>query len=190
VIFNFIWFSSPFGSLLNRKAGDREVAGMDDFVERAGQNGPMTGDTPVPAPPPLSRPIVGVGAVIWNDRDEIVLIRRGQEPRRGEWSIPGGKLEWGEALKDALLREVREETGLTVEISALIDVVDSVTRDQTGTAIRHYVLVDFAARHLAGELCAGSDAAEARWVPYAALDAYSLWTETRRIIETAARMRS
>jgi 8-oxo-dGTP diphosphatase len=188
VILNFIFFSSPFGPLLNRKAGDREVARTGDFVERAGQNSPMTGDAI--SPPPLLRPIVGVGAVIWNDRGEIVLIRRGQEPRRGEWSIPGGKLEWGEALKDALLREVQEETGLTVEITGLIDVVDSVTRDQEGAVIRHYVLVDFAARHLSGELCAGSDAAEARWVPYAALDAYSLWTETRRIIETAARMRS
>lgn len=147
----------------------------------------MTGDT-TPTPT-LPSPVVGVGAVIWNDHDELVLIRRGQEPRRGEWSIPGGKLEWGETVREAIAREVREETGLVVEIGGLIDVVDSVTRDEAGSAIRHYVLIDFLARHVSGELRAGTDAAEARWVRYADLDEYSLWTKTRRIIETAARMR-
>lgn len=134
-------------------------------------------------------PIVGVGAVIWNGHDEVVLIRRGQEPRRGEWSIPGGRLEWGESVQDAILREVREETGLTVEVAGLIDVVDSVTHDAAGLAVRHYVLIDFSANHVEGELCAGSDATEARWVPFAALNEYSLWAETYRIIETARRMR-
>jgi 8-oxo-dGTP diphosphatase len=138
---------------------------------------------------PLPSPIVGVGAVIWNDRDEIVLIRRGQEPRRSEWSIPGGKLEWGELVRDGILREVQEETGLVVEILGLIDVVDSVRGDSSGAVLHHYVLIDFSVRHLSGELAAGSDAAEARWVPVTALAEYSLWTETRRIIETAQRMR-
>jgi mutator protein MutT len=134
-------------------------------------------------------PIVGVGAVIWNGHDEVVLIRRSQEPRRGQWSIPGGTLEWGESVRDAILREVREETGLTVQVAGLIDVVDLVMRDTGGLVVRHYVLVDFSAHHVAGELCAGSDAAEARWVPFAALNEYSLWAETYRIIETARRMR-
>jgi 8-oxo-dGTP diphosphatase len=134
-------------------------------------------------------PIAGVGAVIWNDRGEIVLIRRGQEPRRGEWSIPGGRLEWGESVREAILREVREETGLEVEIAGLIDVVDSVTRNASGEVVRHYVLIDFMAQYVTGTLRAGSDAAEARWVAYDALDEYVLWTETRRIIDTAARMR-
>lgn len=134
-------------------------------------------------------PVVGVGAVIWNDRGEIVLIRRGQEPRRGEWSIPGGKLEWGESVRDGILREVREETGLVVEILGLIDVVDSVRNDSRGAVLHHYVLIDFSVRHLSGELTAGSDAAEARWVPVTALQEYSLWTETRRIIETARQKR-
>ena len=154
---------------------------------RAGQNGPMSAESPI-VPPRLS-PIVGVGAVIWNEKGEIVLIRRGQEPRLGEWSIPGGKLEWGETLHAGVLREVREETGLTVEIVGLIEAVDSIFRNAEGAVARHYVLIDFTARWIAGELSAGSDAAEARWVPYAGLDEYSLWTETRRIIDTAARMR-
>jgi len=139
--------------------------------------------------PRATSPIVGVGAVIWNGKGEIVLIRRGQEPRLGEWSIPGGRLEWGEALRDAILREVREETGLLVEIEHLIDVVDAVTRDEAGAVIRHYVLVDFSARLVSGELSPGSDAAAARWVPYAAIGDYPLWTETRRIIDTSARLR-
>ena len=134
---------------------------------------------------PSLRPLVGVGAVIWNENDEIVLIRRGQAPRRGEWSIPGGKLEWGESVQEGLLREVREETGLVVKISGLIDVVDSVMRDPGGTVLHHYVLIDFSARYVSGELTAGADAAEARWVPFAGIGEYSLWTETRRIIETA-----
>ena len=144
------------------------------------QNGPMQ------APP---KPIVGVGAVIWNRHGEIVLIRRGQEPRLGEWSIPGGRLEWGESVREGIIREVREETGLEVEIGGLIDVVDAVTRDASGEVVRHYVLIDFLVRPVAGTLSAGSDAAEARWVAYAALDEYVLWSETRRIIDAAARMR-
>ncbi len=141
-------------------------------------------------PPPLPQsPIVGVGAVIWNEKREIVLIRRGKAPRLGEWSIPGGHLEWGETVKQAVVREAREETGLEVEIEGLIDVVDSISRDEKGAIIRHYVLIDFLARRVGGELGAGSDAADARWVPYAALGEFGLWTETRRIIEAAARMR-
>lgn len=143
---------------------------------------------PITAPGRPS-PIVGVGAVIWNADNHIVLIRRGTAPRLGEWSIPGGKLEWGEGVREALLREVREETGLGVEIENLIDVVDSITRDPAGAVLRHYVLVDFTARHVAGALSCGSDAAEARWVPYGGIGEYALWTETRRIIDTSARMR-
>ena len=153
---------------------------MGDFAVTGGQNGPMQIARP---------PIVGVGAVIWNDCGEIVLIRRGQEPRLGEWSIPGGRLEWGESVRDAIVREVREETGLEVEIAGLIDVVDSVTRDASGEVARHYVLIDFLVHYVSGTLHAGSDAAEAHWVAYAALDEYVLWKETRRIIDTAARMR-
>ena len=134
-------------------------------------------------------PIVGVGAVILNDRGEVVLIRRGQEPRLGEWSIPGGRLEWGESVRDGIIREVREETGLEVDVVGLIDVVDSVTRNGSGEIVRHYVLIDFLVRPVSGTLRAGSDAAEAHWVAYTAIDEYVLWKETRRIIDTAARMR-
>jgi len=133
-------------------------------------------------------PVLGVGAVIWNDKDEVVLIRRGEEPRRDQWSIPGGHLEWGESLHDAILREVREETGLVVEIAGLIDTVDLIMQDGSGEVTRHYVLIDFATRAVAGQLRAGSDAAEARWVAFSALGDYPLWSETRRIIEESRRL--
>ncbi|MGH6817108.1 MAG: NUDIX hydrolase [Hyphomicrobiaceae bacterium] len=130
-------------------------------------------------------PVLGVGAVIWNTHREVVLIRRGKAPRENQWSMPGGHVEWGESVRDALLREIREETGLSVEIAGLIDVVDLLTRDDAGDVTRHYVLIDFATRLVSGELRAGSDAAEARWVPYAQLSDYSPWTETLRIIEAS-----
>ena len=144
----------------------------------------MTGSLQTPA----RSPVLGVGAAIWNGKDEIVLIRRGKEPRQDQWSIPGGHLEWGETLQDAILREVREETGLTVEIVGLIDTVDLIVQDGAGEVTRHYVLIDFATRAVAGELRAGSDAAEARWVPFSALSDYPLWSETRRIIEESRRL--
>jgi 8-oxo-dGTP diphosphatase len=183
-----MYVSSSLGPLHNVKEAAREVRRYRDFIFFAGHNGRMTGEAF--ATVQRVTPIVGVGAVIWNAENHIVLIRRGQEPRLGEWSIPGGKLEWGEGLREALLREVREETGLAVDIERLIDVVDSVSRDPTGAVLRHYVLIDFTVRHVAGTLQAGSDAAEARWVPYGSIGEYPLWTETRRIIDTSARMRS
>src|SRR5258708_2208709 len=166
-----------WGPLHNVKEAAREVRRDRDFIFFAGQNGRMTGEAP--AALPRASPIVGVGAVIWNSDNQVVLIRRGQEPRLGEWSIPGGKPGWGEGLREALLREVREETALAVEIEGLIDVVDSISKDPTGAVQRHYVLIDFTVRHVAGVLRAGSDAAEARWVPYGRIGEYPLWTETR-----------
>jgi len=133
-------------------------------------------------------PVLGVGAVIWNDKDEVVLIRRGKEPRKDQWSIPGGHLEWGESLHEALLREAHEETDLTVELIGLIDAVDLITQDGAGNVTRHYVLIDFAVRAIGGDLRAGSDAAEARWVPFSQIDEYPLWSETRRIIEESRRV--
>lgn len=127
-----------------------------------------------------SLPPVGVGAVIWNAQGEVLLIQRGRSPREGEWSIPGGKVETGERLQNALRREVREETGLEIEI---VDFLDVVELEEDG---HHFVLVDFTARHVSGEARAGSDANEVRWVPRAELANYALWSETTRIIALSA----
>jgi 8-oxo-dGTP diphosphatase len=136
--------------------------------------------------PALRAPIVGVGAVVTNADGEVLLIRRGKPPLHREWSIPGGKVEAGETLHQALAREVREETGLEITIGELIDAVDAIIRDETGAPTHHYVLIDYAARAVGGELRAGSDAAEAVWVPLGAIGQYPMWSETRRVIHEAA----
>ena len=132
------------------------------------------------------RIILGVGAVVWSESGEILLIRRSNPPRLGEWSLPGGKVEFGETLRTALVREVREETGLEVEIVDLIDTAEIIFDAEAGAAVAHYVLVDFSARAVSGKLAAGSDAADARWFSMDAIAALHLWSETRRIIERSA----
>jgi 8-oxo-dGTP diphosphatase len=134
---------------------------------------------PVPA-----HPVPAVGIVCFNARGDVLLIRRGTPPRLGEWSIPGGRLEWGETLRDAALRELREETGVEAELVGLIDVVDGIfTSRTTGDTTRHYVLIDYVARHLRGNPVAGDDAAEARFVAKDDLHTYHLWDQTLQIIE-------
>lgn len=132
----------------------------------------------------LPTPVPAVGIVCLRG-DEVLLIRRGTPPRQGEWSLPGGRIEPGERAKDAALRELREETGVVAEITGLIDVVDGLFPE----ANRHYVLIDYAARWLAGELVAGDDALEARFVALDEIDALIDWAETRRIIRKAATAR-
>jgi len=107
-------------------------------------------------------PLVGVGAVIVKD-DRVLLIRRGQPPLLGEWSLPGGVLECGEALRDAAIREAREETGLTVEAGDILGVYERVIHASDGRVRYHYVLVDFLCRPTSGEMKAGSDAVEVGW---------------------------
>jgi 8-oxo-dGTP diphosphatase len=107
-------------------------------------------------------PVVGVGAIII-EGDRVVLVRRGHPPLAGEWSIPGGVLEVGETLRQAVVREALEETCLTVEVGELLGVYDRVLRDADGRTHYHYVLIDFLCRSIAGALQAACDAAEARW---------------------------
>lgn len=106
--------------------------------------------------------MVGVGAVVV-DGERVLLIRRGHEPMKGEWSLPGGALEVGETLLEGVRREVLEETGLEVEPVAMIEVLDRIARDGEGRVQFHYVLVDYLCRVVGGELCCATDAVEARW---------------------------
>jgi 8-oxo-dGTP diphosphatase len=133
----------------------------------------------MPAPEP-GHPIPCAGVVCLKG-DEVLLIRRGQPPRQGEWSIPGGRMELGETAAAAALRELKEETGVTAEILGLIDVVDHFSE------VRQAVLIDYAARWVSGEPVAGDDAAAAVFVPIAEALARVSWEETRRIIHEAAR---
>src|SRR5882762_3186620 len=113
------------------------------------------------------RPIVAVGAVIL-DGARVLLVKRGQEPLKGEWSLPGGAVESGETLDAALAREVREETCLDVVVGPVVEVLDSIRRDAEGRAEYHYIIIDYACRVRGGTPTAaarGTDAADVRWVP-------------------------
>jgi 8-oxo-dGTP diphosphatase len=127
------------------------------------------------------RPVVGVGAVILDGR-KVLLIRRGSEPLKGQWSLPGGGLETGERLEDGLRREVREETGLEVNILGLAGVYDRIMPDAQGKAQFHYVLIDYLCAVAGGTLHAGGDAAEVRWVPEGELDALEITALTLPVI--------
>jgi 8-oxo-dGTP diphosphatase len=117
-------------------------------------------------------PIAGVGAVIvrGDDQPTVLLIRRGQEPLKGEWSLPGGAVELGESLEEAVRREVLEETGLAVAPAGIVQTFDRISRDAEGRVRYHYVLVDFLCRVTGGSLACASDALEARWATPQELD--------------------
>jgi len=132
------------------------------------------------------RPLVGVGAVIVQD-NRVLLIRRGQAPLLGEWSLPGGVLECGETLREATIRETREETGLEVETSELLGVYERVMRSDDRRVRYHYVLIDFLCRAVAGNLKAGSDAADVRWFESTELDGLNLPFDTRDVVEKGLR---
>lgn len=140
-------------------------------------------------------PIAGVGAVIVaEDRDgmqRVLLIRRGQEPLKGEWSLPGGAVELGETLEEAVRREVLEETGLVVEPVQVVEAFDRISRDESGRVRYHYVLVDFLCRvsggvDLARAITCATDALEARWA--GATELQGLTPLTVKVIEKAWRM--
>jgi 8-oxo-dGTP diphosphatase len=134
-----------------------------------------------------NRPIVGVGAVVLHE-GRVVLTRRGREPNRGLWTLPGGAVEAGEGLREAVTREVLEETGLAAEAGPVVEVLERITRDETGRVRYHYVLVDFVCRLVPGtpaDIVCGDDCPEARWVAPGALDGLPLTEGTREVVERA-----
>jgi 8-oxo-dGTP diphosphatase len=133
-------------------------------------------------------PVAGAGIVVFRG-DEVLLIKRGGPPYEGEWSIPGGKIEYGETANEAALRELREETGVTARIIGLIDVIDSIGGREPGRpGDWHYLLVDFAAIWVSGEPVAGDDAADAVFLPLAEAIERTHWDKTRNVITRARAM--
>ena len=126
-------------------------------------------------------PLVGVGAVII-EGDRVVLVKRLHPPLQDKWSIPGGVLEVGERVREAAMREAREETGLTVEPGELLGVYDRVLRDAEQRVQYHYVLIDFLCRRVAGDIAAASDAAEVRWFSREELPGLKLAEDTLDVI--------
>ena len=119
-------------------------------------------------------------------------MQRGQEPLKGEWSLPGGALELGETLEEGVCREVLEETGIQVKPAAVVKVLDRIVRDEISGAVRyHYVLIDFLCEWAGGELACASDAVDARWVAHEELNSHGIYRIapfTVAVIEKAFRM--
>jgi 8-oxo-dGTP diphosphatase len=130
-------------------------------------------------------PRAGASAVIFRG-DAVLLVKRGRGPWRGSWSVPGGHIEPGETARAAAAREIREETGLSVEILGLVDVHDMILRDAQRALAAHYVLAVFYGRWLAGEPVAASDSRDARFVRVTELKGYALTEGVRRLIDLAA----
>ena len=134
------------------------------------------------------RPLVGVGAIML-EGDRILMAQRGKQPLKGWWSLPGGALETGELLADAIRREVREETGLEIEPVGVLEIFERIMRDPEGVPEYHYVLIDYVCRITGGELAAGDDVCKVEWVRRRDLPALQITEGTLGVIEKAFRQR-
>jgi 8-oxo-dGTP diphosphatase len=130
-----------------------------------------------------SRPILATGGVVLKG-SEVLLIQRGRVPFKGQWSIPGGKVEHGERLEDAVRREVMEETGIACQVLGLIGVFEAMPRREGEP---HFVMADYACRWVSGEPLAADDAMDAAFMPLAEALAHVAWDETRRAVQGALR---
>jgi mutator protein MutT len=130
------------------------------------------------------RPVVGVGAVIFQ-AGQVVLVRRRFEPLAGRWSLPGGAVELGETLEEATAREMREETGLVVQVGPVIEVFDRIMVDEEQRVRYHYVLVDYLCWPVGGTLTPGSDVDEVALVDPNDVAHYELTTKAKAVIERA-----
>jgi 8-oxo-dGTP diphosphatase len=132
------------------------------------------------------RPIVGVGGVIV-DGEKVLIVKRAHEPRQGEWSLPGGMVELGETLVDALKRELKEETGLEVEVGEVVEVFDRVHR-RDGRIQYHFVIVDYLCRPIGGALGAADDAEDVAWVAADDIERYGVNEFAARVIRRGLEM--
>jgi 8-oxo-dGTP diphosphatase len=138
-----------------------------------------------PAP---ERPICAVGAIAFDGDGRVLLVRRGQPPNQSAWSVPGGRIEPGETVCDAVVREMAEETGLEVGVLGLVAAFDWIERAPGGELRRHFVILDHLVEVRGGELAAGDDAAEAAWFAPDELDRIPTTEGLRGVLERARSM--
>jgi len=129
-----------------------------------------------------NQPVVGVGAIIVCN-GKILLEKRKSEPGRGKWSVPGGLVELGESTEQAVIREVKEETGLDVENPELIDVVNNIIFDENGKIEYHFIIVDYFVKLRGGELNAADDAEELKWVALDDVEKYNITSTLRAFLQ-------
>jgi 8-oxo-dGTP diphosphatase len=129
--------------------------------------------------------VLGVGALIFDEDQRLLLVERGREPLKGFWSLPGGVLETGETLAEGVRREVLEETGLLVELVETVEIFERIMRDAQGKTEYHYVLVDYICRVTGGALAAADDVSDVRWVSKQDLHGVRLTEGTLGVIEKA-----
>lgn len=131
-----------------------------------------------------NRPIIAVGVVVIKG-DSVLLIKRSKPPKSEAWSIPGGAQEIGETVLDTARREVLEETAITIDTPHFLDIIDYIDQDENNEVKHHYTLIDYAAQYQSGDVSAGDDAIDAKWVSIDDLSEYNLWQETEKIIYSA-----
>jgi len=131
------------------------------------------------------KPVVGVGAVIIKD-GKILLVKRGNEPNKGKWSIPGGLVNTGESLEDALKREIMEEVGFEIEVDDVVCVSEEIFRDGNGVKY-HYIVIDFFVDVIGGKLRAGSDAVDAKWVKLNEIDSLDVVDFVKKLVNKILR---
>ena len=135
------------------------------------------------------QPVVSVGAVIV-EGGRVLLIKRGQPPLQGRWSLPGGVVEIGETLQEALAREVREETGLEIEVGPVVEVLDRIERVDDNRIEYHYVIIDYRCLVRGGRLACGSDADDARWVSASDVASFNVTAAVAGIVHKALALAS
>ncbi len=134
------------------------------------------------------RPVVGVGIVIWRE-DKVLLVKRAQPPRQGEWGLPGGMQMLGETIMQAAVREAREETGLNITPLGIITALDALVKDKKGDLEYHYTIIEVVAESRDGKAVANDDAEDVRWAALDEIEKLCKWPEVSRVVRLSALQR-